>query len=94
LFPLVASVRGRLFRCTDGTGKLFLQAHLNTAIILHNFVRFELVGRHLARSMDNRRLPSNEFDKATHVGGKQIRSSAADQNTSQEQTVSSKNLHQ
>jgi hypothetical protein len=44
--------------------------------------------------MDNGRLPSNEFDKATHVGGKQIRSSAADQNTSQEQTVSSKNLHQ
>ena len=51
LFPLVASVRKRLFGRTEVGGKLFVQAHLNAAIVLRNLVHFELVGRHLAKSI-------------------------------------------
>ena len=47
---------------------------------VHNCLRFdiEFCSLHHAHffhraNIDNGRLPSNEFDKATHVGGKQIR---------------------
>src|SRR5262245_36587230 len=44
-------------------------------------------------NIDNRCFPSNRLDKTAHVSAQKIHSGAADQYTSQKQTISSENIH-
>src|SRR5215471_3194730 len=50
-----------LLGATEGGKKLFVQAHLNTAIIFRNLVRLELISRHLAKSIAQRFNPLEQL---------------------------------